>query len=189
MYSQIQWLPGDITGDGTLDVLDIIQEVSIILEVVNPEPGSRELWAADMNWDGMVDILDVIEMVNVIIQPLDCEEAQVCSDSPFECCTPLHFSAFMACGDCHQNIYDNTDQPNHSIQEFPVSYCSTCHNPVLGWDLPVWEHRYADIGCIQCHQPAENHLEFHGHNDNDCRNCHIDIDLIAPPECSDCHGQ
>ena len=54
---------GDVNGDGSLDILDVIMVVSIIL---GNDPFSS---SADMNSDGIVNILDVIALVNSILLP------------------------------------------------------------------------------------------------------------------------
>ena len=58
---------GDINGDGTIDVLDLVRGVNIILQIP-PPPTPLELWAADCNGDGVIDVLDLIAMVNVILE-------------------------------------------------------------------------------------------------------------------------
>ena len=51
---------GDINNDGSIDVLDIVVLVNIIL--------SEEFnQFADLNGDGSVDILDVVQLVNMIL--------------------------------------------------------------------------------------------------------------------------
>ncbi|MFQ6093480.1 MAG: rhodanese-like domain-containing protein [bacterium] len=65
---------GDVNGDGTVDVLDIVRAVNIILETYQPGPG--EEWAADCNGDGEVNILDVVGMVNVILGTGTCPPAR-----------------------------------------------------------------------------------------------------------------
>ncbi|MFQ6093617.1 MAG: M6 family metalloprotease domain-containing protein [bacterium] len=60
---------GDINRDGTINVIDLIYVVNIILGSVNPTEG--EMWAADFNGDGAIDIIDVVDMVN-----------HICSTSP-----------------------------------------------------------------------------------------------------------
>ena len=56
---------GDITGDGVLDILDIVQLVEMILGDVEPTP--VQLWAGDLSDDGTLDILDVVQMVFAIL--------------------------------------------------------------------------------------------------------------------------
>jgi hypothetical protein len=59
---------GDINGDGTFDVLDVILMINIILTVENDYTICQED-ASDMNSDGVIDILDVILLVNIILGP------------------------------------------------------------------------------------------------------------------------
>lgn len=57
---------GDPTGDGEVNVLDVIRTVRIALELSIPEPPRYEFqwWAGDMDCDEMVNVLDVIQVVN-----------------------------------------------------------------------------------------------------------------------------
>ena len=56
---------GDVNADGSIDVLDIVIVVNIIIEIY--EPTDVESSAADMNSDGMVDVLDIVTLVNAIL--------------------------------------------------------------------------------------------------------------------------
>ncbi len=68
LYAQIQILidemvvvvPGDINGDGELNVVDVISVVNLILA-----GGYNEL--ADINNDSALNVTDVISMVNIIL--------------------------------------------------------------------------------------------------------------------------
>ena len=51
---------GDIGGDGTINVLDVVAMVSLVLN------GSYQE-VADMNADGVVNVLDVVSLVSVIL--------------------------------------------------------------------------------------------------------------------------
>ncbi len=57
-------LLGDINSDTTLNVLDIILLVNIILE---NNPSNQEMQLGDINYDGTLNILDVINLVNLIL--------------------------------------------------------------------------------------------------------------------------
>jgi len=54
-------LPGDITGDGLINIQDIILLINIILGFSNPITDS------DVNGDGVVNINDIIMLVNIIL--------------------------------------------------------------------------------------------------------------------------
>jgi hypothetical protein len=56
---------GDMDNNGSLDVIDLILNVNIILSITEPTP--NELWQGDFNNDGGVDVLDLIDMVNAIL--------------------------------------------------------------------------------------------------------------------------
>ena len=60
--------PGDINGDGTFDVLDVILLMNIILTLENDYTICQED-ASDMNSDGVIDILDVVLLINIILGP------------------------------------------------------------------------------------------------------------------------
>ena len=56
---------GDINEDGTVNVLDVILGINIILDIMDPSPAQS--WSADYNDDSIVNILDIIAIVNVIL--------------------------------------------------------------------------------------------------------------------------
>ena len=53
---------GDLNGDDSVDILDVIILVNHILS-----PAAIVLDGADVNNDGEVNILDVVELVNIIL--------------------------------------------------------------------------------------------------------------------------
>ena len=53
---------GDVNYDGTLNVLDIVLLVNMILGSDNPDYDS-----ADINSDGEVNVIDVVLLVNMIL--------------------------------------------------------------------------------------------------------------------------
>ena len=53
--------PGDVNGDGLLDIVDIIIMINMVL-------GNAEVdYLADLNDDSLVNIVDVILLVNIIL--------------------------------------------------------------------------------------------------------------------------
>jgi hypothetical protein len=56
----------DINADGSINVIDIVRAVNIILGRP-PLPTPYELWAADCNDDGAVNILDIVCCINRIL--------------------------------------------------------------------------------------------------------------------------
>ena len=56
---------GDVTMDGSIDVLDVIRVIAIIMD--NWDPTDTEFLLGDMNSDGVIDILDAIQIVQIII--------------------------------------------------------------------------------------------------------------------------
>jgi len=61
----IEAVLGDVTGDGELNLLDLLQLVNIVLGTL--EPTAQQVWAADMDGNGVVNILDAIALVNAIL--------------------------------------------------------------------------------------------------------------------------
>ena len=57
---------GDVNADGSIDVLDIVLVVNIIIETY--DPSDDEFSAADINNDGVVDVLDIVILVNAILE-------------------------------------------------------------------------------------------------------------------------
>ena len=57
---------GDVNEDGSIDVLDIVLMVTIIIET--HEPSVDEFLAADLNDDGVIDVLDIVLLVNTILR-------------------------------------------------------------------------------------------------------------------------
>ncbi len=54
---------GDVTGDGIINILDLVQVVNLILEVSSPIYEC----AADFNQDGTINILDLVQIANNIL--------------------------------------------------------------------------------------------------------------------------
>ena len=57
---------GDLNEDSTLNILDIVLLVDIILN--SSSPTNNELFLSDMNEDGALNIQDIILLINVILQ-------------------------------------------------------------------------------------------------------------------------
>ena len=53
---------GDLNGDGTLDILDLVTLANMILADEYDE-------IADMNEDGIINVLDIVILVNYILNP------------------------------------------------------------------------------------------------------------------------
>ena len=57
----ISVIPGDLNGDGELNILDVVVLVNIVLG------GSEPVDAGDLNGDGVLNVLDVVMLVNIIV--------------------------------------------------------------------------------------------------------------------------
>lgn len=66
-YLRLDFTPqiGDVNEDGTVNILDVVFVVNIVLGIHTPTPGQE--WAADTNEDGTVNIIDAITLVNMIL--------------------------------------------------------------------------------------------------------------------------
>ncbi len=53
--------PGDLNDDGTVNILDVVLLVNIVLGIEDFNP------AGDMNTDGLINVLDVVILVNMIL--------------------------------------------------------------------------------------------------------------------------
>ena len=70
-------IKGDPNCDNTVDILDALMAINLILDIIIPSP--EQSWAADCNGpqgncdgDGSVDVLDVLKIVNVILGLDEC---------------------------------------------------------------------------------------------------------------------
>ncbi|MFQ6092277.1 MAG: dockerin type I domain-containing protein [bacterium] len=63
----IRLLPakGDVNGDGTINILDVVLTVNFILGLQEPTPAQFE--AADFNYDGQLNVIDVVLIVGYIL--------------------------------------------------------------------------------------------------------------------------
>ena len=56
-----QYTTGDVNGDETIDILDVVISVNIVLGSTESNP------AADINGDGIINVLDIILLINIIL--------------------------------------------------------------------------------------------------------------------------
>ena len=103
---------GDVTNDGSINILDAYWTVLIILEIQLPDTSNMEekMCAADVNGDGAINVLDVIRIVNKILDPVgdwfvsSCDELD-CNDD--NSCTQDYCDSL--CIQCrHDNISSGT---------------------------------------------------------------------------------
>ncbi|SVD88469.1 uncharacterized protein METZ01_LOCUS441323, partial [marine metagenome] len=62
--SEIVFTQGDINLDQSINILDIIELVNIIL---SENADDEQLYLGDLNSDGNLNILDIIELINIIL--------------------------------------------------------------------------------------------------------------------------
>jgi hypothetical protein len=59
------YLTGDINADESVNVLDVVQLVNIVLGAINPS--GYQMIVSDLNLDGDINILDVVQLVNIVL--------------------------------------------------------------------------------------------------------------------------
>ena len=67
IFNWFQYEPqvGDVNQDGSVNIVDVIWVVNIVLGTQQASPEME--WAADTNGDGTINILDAITLVNIIL--------------------------------------------------------------------------------------------------------------------------
>jgi hypothetical protein len=64
LCNNLVWTSGDLNADSTLDIIDVLTLVNILIEGDGPQ---CQIESSDMNADGLVNVLDVITMVQYIL--------------------------------------------------------------------------------------------------------------------------
>ncbi len=62
---------GDCNGDGSVDILDVVEIINYILGTPNQDFIFEN---CDMDGDGLINVIDVIQLVNLILNPTDNNE-------------------------------------------------------------------------------------------------------------------
>ena len=58
-------LMGDVTGDGILDVVDLVQLVGVVMG--NETLTDEEFQLGDLNQDGSINVVDITALINLIL--------------------------------------------------------------------------------------------------------------------------
>ncbi|HPF69941.1 MAG TPA: hypothetical protein PLQ13_04645 [Candidatus Krumholzibacteria bacterium] len=94
-------------------------------------------------------------------------------------CTQCHSAGYTgtptACVACHQQEYDNTNDPNHAQAQFPTD-CRICHN-TTSWEGASFNHNSTAFPLTGAHVPL------------DCTQCHSAGYTGTPTACVACHQQ
>jgi len=120
IYSQD--ILGDVNQDGSVDILDIIRTVNIILETP-PEPTEYELWASDVNLDSQTNILDLVVSMNYNLfeTPLNEEWAFISTDS-LSISQFKIYSPYLYIGTFYDGLWRlNLDSENHEWEYLGLS--------------------------------------------------------------------
>ena len=69
LYIEEESVPGDITLDGTIDIIDIVALIILIIDINTEDyiPDCNELFFSDINQDGILNVIDVVGLVNIIL--------------------------------------------------------------------------------------------------------------------------
>ena len=59
------YLMGDVNGDASINILDVVQLVNIVLG--GDSPDGYQMIVSDLNSDGDINILDVVQLVNIVL--------------------------------------------------------------------------------------------------------------------------
>ncbi len=97
-----------------------------------------------------------------------------------QCHTTGNFSdADPNCVICHQDDYNNTNNPNHQAAQFPTD-CVVCHTTNPDWTPATFNHdgQYFPI-----------YSGKHRDKWNECIDCHTDPNNFSVLSCFKCHGQ
>ena len=62
---EASYIAGDLNQDGTINVLDVVMVVDLILN--NPNPTEMEMLLGDLNSDGFINVLDIVMIMDIIL--------------------------------------------------------------------------------------------------------------------------
>lgn len=94
-------------------------------------------------------------------------------------CASCHIGGVFAglpaeCIDCHQQDFDEVEEPSHIEQEFSQD-CTECHSNDA-WEPATFDHNLTDFPLTGAHSRT------------DCASCHIaEVFANLPSTCIDCH--
>ncbi len=175
VFGQDPIIPGDVNGDISVDVLDIVTVVSFVMG--ETQPTELQEIASDVNHDGYLDVLDIVTLVGFIVNPAECPTPFFnCPDIPNQCCDDNHPDAYSACENCHILDYFYTTSPPHVEQFYPHTQCNSCH-VATSWTEVIFFHTVLDTACNICHltemQLANENVTLHNTLPSACVNCHV----------------
>jgi len=180
IYSQD--ILGDVNQDGSVDILDIVRTVNIVLEVP-PEPSEYELWAADVNADADINILDVVVEVEFVLGglQLNCmeenEHLKPCLDNLTNCCYPNTSHEFEwdfeLMGDTYySNINDiEVVSPENIwiVGRFQIpdttQWDGKCFYNAMHWDGEIWTPVQIYYQPIECAGTQIHSIEYINEDD------------------------
>ncbi|MCB0804357.1 MAG: cytochrome c3 family protein [Bacteroidales bacterium] len=110
------------------------------------------------------------------------------------------------CFDCHQQDFENANNPDHEIAEFS-NECAQCHTTDPDWKpasftehdglyFPIYsgEHGGEWINCSECHENPSNYQQFtciscHDHNQPEMDEEHDEVNgyIYNSQACFECH--
>jgi hypothetical protein len=141
-------IPGDITGDGVVNVSDIISQIN---EIMNPGSLSNcQKWISDTNQDGVVNVVDIVNSIDNILGVTDgCTNSDACNYNPAatdddgSCTYPPD-----DCTDCDGNDLGGQDCAGVCGGDAVVDDCNVCDGGTYLSDV--------SYPCYIEYQPPEN---------------------------------
>ncbi len=123
-----------------------------------------------------------------------------------QCHTTGNYSDVSAdCVTCHQNDYNQTNDPNHLAAQFPTD-CVACHTTNPGWTPATFDHdgQYFPIysgkhregeawdSCVECHNNPASYAVFTCftcHSQSESNNDHSEVSgyIYDSNACLECH--
>lgn len=92
-------------------------------------------------------------------------------------CSDCHTSGYSGtpteCYACHQQDYENVNDPNHVQSQFPTD-CTLCHS-TAGWEGAVFDHNLTQFPLTGSHVQVN------------CASCHSNGYTGTPTDCWSCH--
>ena len=118
-------------------------------------------------------------------------------------CSNCHMNGFTGtptnCYACHQQDYQNANDPNHVASQFPTD-CSLCHS-TSGWEGATFDHNQSNFPLTGSHIQtacASCHTSGYTGTPTDCYTCHTTdynnttnpnhVTGSYPTTCADCHS-
>jgi len=78
---------GDVNGDSTVNVLDVVALVSVVLG--NITASDEQFQCSDLNRDGLINVVDIVTIVQILLDGSDNSNCNLCTEIEPDICTGL----------------------------------------------------------------------------------------------------